>query len=139
MLTRMRELKRVAVVGAGTMGSQIALQTALSGRYDVTLIDSVATQLERAAASNKKLVDRAVEKGRMTADAAAAALGRIKSSADLDASVRDADMVIEAVIENFDANNAGVEAPRKEAPHDAILPRNSTATAISRLAHLTGR
>src|SRR5436853_865669 len=87
MLTRMRELKRVAVVGAGTMGSQIALQTALGGRYDVTLIDSVPAQLERAAASNKKLVDRAVEKGRLAADAAGATLGRIKSSADLAPSV----------------------------------------------------
>ncbi len=46
----MGELKRVVVVGAGTMGSQIALQTALSGKYDVTLVDSVHGQLERAKA-----------------------------------------------------------------------------------------
>src|SRR5215471_13553031 len=52
MLTRMGELKRVVVVGAGTMGSQIALQTALSGRYEVTLVDSVHAQLERARAQN---------------------------------------------------------------------------------------
>src|SRR5262252_4292305 len=63
MLTRMGELKRVVVVGAGTMGSQIALQTALSGRYDVTLVDSVGAQLEKATAQNRKLVDRSVEKG----------------------------------------------------------------------------
>jgi len=44
----MNELKRVLVVGAGTMGSQIALQTALSGRHEVTLVDSVPGQLERA-------------------------------------------------------------------------------------------
>ena len=48
----MHELKRVLVVGAGTMGSQIALQTALSGRYEVTLVDSAAGQLERARAHN---------------------------------------------------------------------------------------
>ena len=58
----MHELKRVLVVGAGTMGSQIALQTALSGHYEVTLVDSVPGQLEKARAQNRRLLDRAVEK-----------------------------------------------------------------------------
>ena len=48
----MSEIKNVTVVGAGTMGSQIALQTALAGRYQVTLIDAVAAQLERARTQN---------------------------------------------------------------------------------------
>src|SRR3979409_1128680 len=103
MLTRMHELKRVLVVGAGTMGSQIALQTALSGRYDVTLVDSLPGQLERAGAQNRRLMDRAVEKGRLTEDGAAAALARITPSSDLASSARSADLVIEAVIEDFDA------------------------------------
>src|SRR2546423_11012421 len=102
MLTRMHELKRVIVVGAGTMGSQIALQTALGGRYDVTLVDTVPGQLERANESNRKLLERAVEKARMTREAADAALQRIGTSGDLAAASRDADLVIEAVIENFD-------------------------------------
>src|ERR1700682_3335836 len=82
MLTRMNELKRVLVVGAGTMGSPIALQTALSGRHDVTLLDSMPAQLERAGAQNRRLMDRAVEKGRLTESAAAAGLARIKPSRD---------------------------------------------------------
>ena len=65
---RVTDVKRVLVVGAGTMGSQIALQTAMSGRYDVTLVDSVEGQLERALAQNTRLLDRAVEKGRITRD-----------------------------------------------------------------------
>ncbi|TMB87276.1 MAG: hypothetical protein E6J37_10725 [Chloroflexi bacterium] len=49
----MTEIKNVLVVGAGTMGSQIALQTALSGRYAVTLVDSAAGQRpERQAAGS---------------------------------------------------------------------------------------
>src|SRR3981081_2645463 len=83
MLTRMNELKRVLVVGAGTMGSQIALQTALSGRHDVTLVDSVAGQFERARTQNKRLLDRSVEKGRLAEPAASEALGRINYSDDL--------------------------------------------------------
>src|ERR1700687_5947593 len=105
MLTRMHELKRVLVVGAGTMGSQTALQTAPPGRYDVTLVDSMPAQLERAGAQNRRLLDRAVEKGRLTESAATAALARIKPSSDLADASKDADLVIEAVIEDFDAKN----------------------------------
>src|SRR5216683_3236643 len=62
----MTEIKDVTVVGAGTMGSQIALQTALGGRYQVKLVDAVPGQLERARAQNRKLLNRSVEKGRQT-------------------------------------------------------------------------
>src|ERR1700694_4394306 len=104
MLTRMHELKRVLVVGAGTMGSQIALQTALSGRYEVTLVDSAPGQLERARAQNRRLLDRSVEKGRLTEAAAADALARIQDSDDLASVAGTADLVIEAGIENFAAD-----------------------------------
>lgn len=135
----MRELKRVVVIGAGTMGSQIALQTALSGRYEVTLVDSVPAQLDKAAAQNRKLVDRSVEKGRLTADAANAAVGRIRPSGDLAAAVREADLAIEAVIEDFDAKKAVFEQLGKHAPKDAVMTSNSSTIAISRLADFTGR
>jgi 3-hydroxybutyryl-CoA dehydrogenase len=138
MLTRMGELKRVVVVGAGTMGSQIALQTALSAKYDVTLVDSVHGQLERARAQNQKLVDRSVEKGRITADVAKAAMGRIKESDSLEAPVAKADFVIEAVIEDFDAKKGVFTELGKHAAKDAILTSNSSTIAISRLADYSG-
>jgi len=134
----MRELKRVVVVGAGTMGSQIALQTALSGRYDVTLVDSVAAQLDKAAAQNKKLVDRSVEKGRLTADAAKAAVERIKPSGDLASVAKEADIVIEAVIEDFEAKKAVFEQLGKHAAEDAVLTSGSSSIALSRLAEFAG-
>jgi 3-hydroxybutyryl-CoA dehydrogenase len=139
MLTRMHELKRVLIVGAGTMGSQIALQTALSGRYDVTLVDSVPGQLERAGAQNRRLMDRAVEKGRITDAAASEALARITPSNDLATAARSADLVIEAVIEDFDAKKDVFEKLGKHAKKDAILASNSSTIAISRLAEATGR
>jgi len=135
----MHELKRVLVVGAGTMGSQIALQTALSGRYDVTLVDSMPGQLERAGAQNRRLMDRAVEKGRLPETAAAGALARIAHSGDLASAARTADLVIEAVIEDFDAKKDVFEALGKNAKKDAILASNSSTIAISRLADFTGR
>jgi 3-hydroxybutyryl-CoA dehydrogenase len=139
MLTCMHELKRVLVVGAGTMGSQIALQTALSGRYEVTLVDTVAGQLERARAQNRKLLDRSVEKERLTREKAGAALERIEDSSDLASSAAKADLVIEAVIENFDAKRSVFEDLGKDARPEAILASNSSTIAISRLADATGR
>jgi 3-hydroxybutyryl-CoA dehydrogenase len=135
----MPELKHVVVVGAGTMGSQIALQTALSARYDVTLVDNVEGQLARARLQNTKLVDRAVEKGRMTAEAAAVALSRITDNADLSKAARTADLVIEAVIEDFDAKKKVFTALGEHAAKQAVLASNSSTIAISRLANLTGR
>src|SRR5579864_3381864 len=124
MLTRMHELKRVLVVGAGTMGSQIGLQTALNGRHEVTLVDSVAGQLERARAQNSKLLDRSVEKGRLTRDAADQALARITDSADLAAVAAGADLVIEAVVESFDAKKEVFAQLGAHARKDAILASN---------------
>ena len=135
----MGELKRVTVVGAGTMGSQIALQTALSGRYDVTLVDTVKGQLERARADNQKLVDRWVEKQRLTREQADRATDRIKDDDGLADAVAGADLVIEAVIENFDAKKAVFEDLGKHARKDAILASNSSTIVISRLADFTGR
>jgi 3-hydroxybutyryl-CoA dehydrogenase len=135
----MHELKRVLVVGAGTMGSQIALQTALSGRYDVTLVDTVAGQLERARGQNRRLLDRSIEKQRLTKDKADAALERIHDSNDLAGSAAQADLVIEAVIENFDAKKSVFEDLGKHASKDAILASNSSTIAISRLADASGR
>jgi 3-hydroxybutyryl-CoA dehydrogenase len=139
MLTRMHELKRVLVVGAGTMGSQIALQTALGGRYEVTLVDTVPGQLERARAQNRKLLDRSIEKGRVTKGAADEALARITDARDLASAAPQADLVIEAVIEDFDAKKGVFEALGKHTKKDAILASNSSTIAISRVADFTGR
>ena len=134
----MAEIKNVTVVGAGTMGSQIALQTALAGRYRITLVDAVPGQLDRARVNNRKLVDRAVEKGRLTKEQADEALGRIADSDDLEAAAKGADLVIEAVIEEFDTKKSVFTALGKAARNDAILASNSSTIAISRLADLTG-
>ncbi len=134
----MHELKRVLVVGAGTMGSQIALQTAISGRYEVTLVDSAEGQLERADAQNRKLLERSVEKGRLTQEDASNALARITAEKDLAAAAGVADLVIEAVIEDFDAKKGVFTTLGKHVKKEAVLASNSSTIAISRLAGFTG-
>jgi len=134
----MSAIKNVTVVGAGTMGSQIALQTAVAGRYPVTLVDAVPGQLARARAQNQKLLDRSVEKGRLTREQADEALGRITESSDLAQAAGGANLVIEAVIEDFATKKGVFEELGEAARKDAILASNSSTIAISRLADLTG-
>jgi len=135
----MPEIERVIVVGAGTMGSQIALQTAYSGRYQVALVDADAAQLKRADDQNRKLVARGVEKGRLTQEQAEAALRSIEATADLAAAAAKADLIIEAVFENLDVKRKVFEELERSAPREAILASNSSTIAISRLAEVTSR
>jgi 3-hydroxybutyryl-CoA dehydrogenase len=87
----------------------------------------------------RRLLDRSVEKGRLTETAAAEALARMKDSSDLASVAASADLVIEAVIEDFDAKKSVFESLGKHAKKDAILASNSSTIAISRLAGFTGR
>jgi 3-hydroxybutyryl-CoA dehydrogenase len=100
----------------------------------VTIVDTAPGQLERARAGNTKLLDRSVEKGRLTREQADAALARIQDSGDIAAAAGTADIVIEAVIEDFDAKRSVFTALAAAAPKDAILASNSSTIAISRLA-----
>ena len=134
----MAPFKKLAVVGAGTMGSQIALQTAYSGLYEIALIDSSPEQLLKAREQNEKLVWRAVEKGRLTADRAQTALDRIQPATDLEA-LSGAGMVIEAVFEDLGAKQGVWRQLNLHAPPDAVLASNSSTIAISRLAEQTDR
>jgi 3-hydroxybutyryl-CoA dehydrogenase len=135
----MTEIRKVAVIGAGTMGSQIALQTAYSGRYQVTVVDSLPEQLERADQQNQRLVARAVERGRRTEETGRAALAAISYSSDLSKAAADADLVIEAVPENLEIKLAVWRQFATAARAEAILASNSSTIAISRLADASGR
>ena len=135
----MTQLKKVAVVGAGTMGSQIALQTAFSGRYRVALVDAEQQQLDRARAQNEKLIARAVERGRMQQEHGGQALERIEATVDLGEAVSDAEVVVEAVFENLDVKRDIFARVDSAAPESTIVASNSSTIAISRLAEVTQR
>jgi 3-hydroxybutyryl-CoA dehydrogenase len=134
----MAPFEKLAVVGAGTMGSQIALQTAYSGLYEIALIDSSPEQLLKAREQNEKLAWRGVEKGRLTADRAQSALDRIQPATDLEA-LSGAGMVIEAVFEDLGAKQGVWRQLNLHAPPEAVLASNSSTIAISRLAEQTDR
>ena len=128
----------LAVVGAGSMGAQIAQQAALNG-VDVALQDTSAEQLAKAAESNRGHVMRRVEKGRLAQADADAALSRVRNTTDLGDAVRNADVVIEAVFENLDVKREIFAALDRLAPADAVLASNSSTMGISKIAGATSR
>ena len=120
------------------MGAQIAQQAALHG-VEVRLQDVNGEQLTRGAESNRSLLQRRVEKGRMTADEMEAALTRVHQTTELTEAVADADIVIEAVVERLEAKLRVFAELGRLAPAHAILASNSSTMGISKLAPASGR
>jgi 3-hydroxybutyryl-CoA dehydrogenase len=125
-------MTRLAVIGAGSMGAQIAQQAALNG-VQAWLQDTSSAQLERAAASNRGHLQRRVEKGRLEAAEAEAALARVQATDDLEKAVREADIVIEAIIEDLEAKRALFAELERLAPPTAVLASNSSTMGISKI------
>ena len=126
------------MVGAGSMGAQIAQQAALHG-VDVRLQDVSPEQLERGLASNRALLQRRVDRGRMTAEAMEAALARVRPTTELGEAVADAEVVIEAIVERLEAKRQVFAELDRLAPPDAVLASNSSTMGISKLADATAR
>src|SRR5712692_2310967 len=95
------DIRRIAVIGAGQMGSQIAMQAALHG-YEVALQDISAAQLEKALAGNRAQLEKRVAKGKLDAAEMESALGRLHPMASMTEAAGAADFVIEAVVERLD-------------------------------------
>ena len=130
--------ERLLVLGAGTMGSQIAQQAALCG-VEVVLVDISAEQLAKAADQNRRLLESRVAKGRLEAADAEAALGRVTTSDDLPASAARCDWAIEAVLERLEAKRTAFAELDRHLPADAGIATNSSNIVSSRIADATGR
>jgi 3-hydroxybutyryl-CoA dehydrogenase len=131
-------MTRLAVVGAGSMGAQIAQQAALEG-VDVRLQDVSEEQLAKAVKSNRGHLQRRVDKGRLDRAAAEQALERVKTTTDLEAAVAGADVVIEAIVEDLAAKRDVFGRLARFAPREALIATNSSTIGISKLADATER
>jgi 3-hydroxybutyryl-CoA dehydrogenase len=129
---------RLLVVGAGTMGAQIAQQAALHG-IDVALVDVNPEVLERAMASNRQWLDRRVEKGKLDRDAADAAARGVTATTDLATAAAGSAWAIEAVVEVVSVKREVFAALDAHLPADAGIATNSSNIVVSRLADATGR
>jgi 3-hydroxybutyryl-CoA dehydrogenase len=133
----MADIRKVAVVGAGTMGNGIVHVFAQSG-YDVTMIDVRAEALDAARKTIAGNMDRQIKKGALTEAGRDAALGRIAAAGDLSA-VADADLVIEAATENTELKFRIFEQMDAAAPAHAILATNTSSISITEIAARTKR
>jgi len=129
---------RLAVVGAGSMGAQIAQQAALHG-VDVYLHDQSAEQLQKARDSNRGHVMRRVEKGKLDKAEAEKALTRVHTTTDLSEAVSHTDFVIEAVFEDLQLKRSVFAELDRGAPKDAVLASNSSTMGISKIADATSK
>ena len=128
---------KVAVIGAGLMGSGIA-QVAAQAGWDVVLRDISDDATARGRAGIEKSLERFVSKGTVTREDADAALSRIAFTTDLDAAA-DADIVVEAVFEKLEIKTELFEALDKLCADDAVLATNTSAIPITRIAAATSR
>jgi 3-hydroxybutyryl-CoA dehydrogenase len=130
------DIRSIFVVGAGTMGNGIAQVAATSG-YQVSLMDVVPGQVERAQATIAKSVDKLLGKGVLTEQQKQAALA-IKTSMTLDGAAA-ADLVIEAATENPDLKLKLFRELDQVAKPEAILASNTSSISITKIAAVTRR
>jgi 3-hydroxybutyryl-CoA dehydrogenase len=130
-------MKNIVVIGAGTMGNGIAHTAAASG-FDVTLIDVAQQFLDRGMSTISANLQRGVDKGKMTADEKQSILDRIKPSTNVD-DAKDADLVIEAIMENVAAKTDLFRRLDELTKPECILSSNTSSISITKIAAATKR
>jgi len=130
------EIKNIFIVGAGTMGNGIAQVAATSG-YQVTLMDVIPEQLERAKVGIAKSVEKLTEKGVISPEQKTAALN-IPTTTNLE-SVSSADLIIEAASENHELKLKIFKELDQSAKPEAILASNTSSISITKIAGATRR
>lgn len=128
---------RLAVIGAGLMGSGIA-QVAAQAGWQVTLRDLDDATVGRGLAAIRSSLGRFAAKGTIPAEDVDAALARIAPTTELDAAA-DADIVVEAVFERLDVKHDVFRALDKICKADAVLATNTSAIPITQIAAITSR
>lgn len=127
------ELRHLAVVGAGTMGTGIAHVAALSG-YSVALVDAQPGAAAASIARIGKSLAKGVELGKVSAPDRDGAMARISAAEDLAAACANADCVIEAVPEILALKRTLFEAIDAAAPPHALLATNTSSLPIAEIA-----
>jgi len=121
---------RVAVIGAGTMGHGIAYVAALAG-CDVRLSDVRPEVLPQALDKVEALLVSGVKRGKLAADEHAAVRKRVRTEPQIRAAVSDADIVIEAVVEDLAIKQRLFVDVERAAPQDALLASNTSSLSIA--------
>ena len=131
-------MKKIAVIGAGTMGNGIAHVFAQTG-FTVSLIDVSQQQLDKAVQTITKNFDRQIAKGSLAAEQKETSLKNITTHTSLEAGVKDAELVVEAATENTDLKLKIFQQMDEYAPAGCILASNTSTISITKIAAETKR
>ncbi|MFZ0445211.1 MAG: 3-hydroxyacyl-CoA dehydrogenase [Bacillus sp. (in: firmicutes)] len=130
------EVKKIAVIGSGTMGRGIAYTAALSG-FEVTLQDISAEALDRAKDYNGTLANSSVEKGYITSEQRDFVQQNVTYTTELQEAVGSADLVIEAILEIMELKIETFKKVEEFAPQHAILATNTSTMSPTEIAATT--
>jgi 3-hydroxybutyryl-CoA dehydrogenase len=130
-----REIRKVGVVGLGTMGAGIA-QVSVQAGFETVGREVTHELAERGRGTIEHYLGRAVEKGRLSAAERDEALGRLTLTRDLD-DLAGCDLVIEAIVEDLDAKQELFRDLDRLTASDALLATNTSALSVSRIAEAT--
>jgi len=131
-------IKKISVIGSGTMGNGIAHTFAQFG-YEVNLIDINQVALDQALQTITKNLDRQVSKATLTETQKTETLNNIKTYTSIEEGVKNADLIVEAATENVDLKLKIFKDLDAHAPADAILASNTSSISITQIAAVTNR
>jgi len=132
----MMDIKKIGVVGAGTMGAGIAQVAATSG-FDVFLHDVEEELLKKSMTRIEKSLSKLIDKGKIEEDKESI-MGRIQTTTEL-SDFKEADFAVEAVFEDFEVKKNVLKELDELLSPDIILTTNTSSISITRLAALTSR
>lgn len=131
-------IRNITVIGGGTMGNGIAHVFAMNG-YQVTLVETKQEFADRALATITRNLDRMLNKEKITPEQKEKTLESISVALDVKQGVSNADLVIEAVPEDFAVKKKVWQQVDEAAPEHAILGSNTSSISITKLAAVTER
>jgi len=135
----MADINNIVVIGAGLMGHNVA-QIALMAGYNVTIVDIKDEFINNGAAKIEEGLKKLEAKGTLGEGVKASdIMGRLKKTIDLASAVKDADLVIEAVIEKMDVKKDVFKTCDENAPENCILATNTSTMSITEIATATKR
>jgi len=132
------EIKRVGIVGMGTMGTQIGLVSARGG-YQTLMVDISKEQIEKGWNQIKSFLNAQIKKAKLSQDDREKILSFIKTSTDLEEAFLDVQLVIEAVFENIEVKKEVFKRLDAICPRETILSSNTSTLSISELGAATKR
>jgi len=134
----MSEIRKVAVIGGGTMGNGIAQVFAMEG-YSVNLVDVSEEFLRKAIQSIEWSLNKFVERGRIRVDEVEAVISRIKTTTSYEEAACDIDLAVEAVPENIELKKKVFAKIDEIAPSHAIIATNTSTLSITEMGNATRR